>query len=243
MIELVDVWFLLGTLGMTVGTVYPLWRLATERRYGSHYAVLAAVTGVAAVAYLSMALGTGKVQTGGSTLYLPRYLDWLVTTPLLVLYLGMLCRPERKVYAALVGVDVLVIGSGVVAGLLAAPYNYVAYLVGCVAYVGLLYLLLSVLPRQATLHGDRVDAVFTKLRNLTVVLWTLYPVVWILGPLGVGLLQTGTEVMVVTYLDLISKVGFVFMAVNGSDALDQLRTGAALADPADAGDERAPAAD
>jgi sensory rhodopsin len=243
MMDLTAVWFWLGTLGMAVGTVFPLWRLATERRYSRHYAVLASVTGFAALAYLAMAFDLGKVQVGEAALFLPRYIDWLVTTPLLVLYLGMLCRPDRKVYAALVGVDVLVIGSGVVAGLLSKPYSYVAYLVGCVAYVGLLSLLLAVLPRQATLHGDRVSAVFTKLRNLTVVLWTIYPVVWILGPLGVGLLQTGTEVMVVTYLDLISKVGFVFMAVNGSDALDQLRTGAALADPARESDERAPAAD
>ncbi|MFC7082559.1 bacteriorhodopsin [Halorussus caseinilyticus] len=230
MMDLTPVWFWLGTLGMAVGTAFPLWRLAAERRYGTYFGVLAGVTGFATVAYLSMALGLGSVQVGDAELFLPRYVDWLVTTPLLVLYLGMLCRPERRVYAALVGVDVLVIGAGVVAGLVPTPYNYVAYLVGCVAYMGLLYLLLAVLPRQATLLGDRVTAVFTKLRNLTVVLWTLYPVVWILGPLGVGLLQVGTEVMVVTYLDLTSKVGFVFMAVNGADALDQLRTGAALAD-------------
>ncbi|UPW00872.1 bacteriorhodopsin [Halorussus gelatinilyticus] len=230
---LTSMWFWLGALGMAVGTAFPLWRLATDRRHTTYYAVLAGVTGFAAAAYLAMALGIGKVAVGDAALFLPRYLDWLVTTPLLVLYLGMLCRPERKTYLALVGVDVLVIGSGVVAGLLSAPYSYVAYLVGCVAYVGLLYLLLRVLPRQATLHGDRVSAVFTKLRNLTVVLWTIYPVVWILGPLGLGLLHVGTEVMVVTYLDLISKVGFVFMAVNGADALDQLRTGAALADAGD----------
>jgi sensory rhodopsin len=241
--DLTVAWFWLGALGMAVGTVYPLWRFVTDRKYATHYAVLAGVTGFAAAAYLAMAFDVGKVAVGDASLFLPRYLDWLVTTPLLVLYLGMLCRPDRRTYAALVGVDVLVIGSGVAAGLLPEPYGYGAYLLGCVAYVGLLYLLLSVLPRQATLHGDRVSAVFTKLRNLTVVLWTIYPAVWILGPLGVGLLQVGTEVMVVTYLDLISKVGFVFMAVNGADALDQLRTDEALADPADAGDESPALAD
>jgi len=229
-IDLTSVWFLLGTIGMAVGTVPPLWRLVTDPRDRTYYAVLAGVTGFAAVAYLAMYLGVGRIAVGDGVLFVPRYVDWLVTTPLLVLFLGMLCRPERRVYAALVAVDVLVIGAGVAAGLVPSPYGYAAYLVGCVAYVGLLYLLVVVLPRQATLHGDRVDAVFTKLRNLTVVLWTLYPVVWILGPLGVGLLQPGTEIMVVTYLDLISKVGFVAMAVNGAGALDQLRTGAALAD-------------
>ncbi|WP_115862997.1 bacteriorhodopsin [Halorussus litoreus] len=218
--DLTSLWFTLGTLGMAVGTAFPLWRLLAEGRYAKYYAVLATITGVATVAYLSMALGVGEIEVGGASLFLPRYLDWLITTPLLVLYLGMLCRPERRVYLALVVVDVVIIASGVVAGVLPGEYGYAAYLVGCVAYVGLLYLLLSVLPRQSTLQGDRMDAVFTKLRNLTVVLWTLYPVVWLLGPLGVGLLQSGTEIMVVTYLDLISKVGFVTMAVNGADALD-----------------------
>lgn len=220
MMDLTALWFALGTLGMTAGTALPLWRLVVERRRVRYYAVLATVTGVATLAYLSMALGIGEIAVGDASLFLPRYIDWLITTPLLVLYLGMLCRPERRVYLALVAVDVVVIASGVVAGVLPGAYGYAAYLVGCVAYVGLLYLLLSVLPRQATLQGDRVDAVFTKLRNLTVVLWTLYPVVWLLGPLGVGMLQSGTEIMVVTYLDLISKVGFVTMAVNGADALD-----------------------
>ncbi|WP_244605605.1 bacteriorhodopsin [Halorussus marinus] len=233
MIDLTSVWFLLGTIGMAAGTVPPLWRLATDPRDRAYYAVLAGVTGFAAVAYLAMFFDIGRIPVGEGVLYVPRYVDWLVTTPLLVLFLGMLCRPDRRIYTALVGVDVVVIGAGVAAGLLPDPYGLAAYVVGCVAYVGLLYLLVVVLPQQATLHGDRVDAVFTKLRNLTVVLWTLYPVVWILGPLGAGLLQPGTEIMVVTYLDLISKVGFVAMAVNGADALDQLRTGAALADSAE----------
>lgn len=220
MTDLSTMWFLLGTLGMAVGTVLPVWRYLRDGRHRRYYAVLATVTGFAALAYLAMALNVGRISVGDASLFLPRYVDWLVTTPLLVLYLGMLCRPERRVYVSLIVVDVLVIGAGVVAGVLPSPYNYAAYLIGCVAYVGLLYQLLSVLPEQATLHGDRVDAVFTKLRNLTVVLWTLYPVVWLLGPLGTGLLQPGTEIMVVTYLDLISKVGFVAMAVNGADALD-----------------------
>jgi len=232
--ELTAAWFWVGTLGMAVGTVLPLARLVGQRRHRTYYAVLAAVTGVATLAYLAMALGVGEIRTGGGSLFVARYLDWLVTTPLLVLYLGLLCKPSRRVYLALVGVDVAVIGSGVVAGLTVPPNSYAAYLFGCVAYLGLLYLLLVVLPRQSSLDDDRVAATFTKLRNLTVVLWTLYPVVWILGPLGVGVLQSQTDVMVVAYLDLISKVGFVVMAVNGSDALDALH-----ADSASAGASRA----
>ncbi|WP_135828427.1 bacteriorhodopsin [Halorussus halobius] len=229
--DLTAAWFWVGTVGMAAGTLLPLARLVVRDRHRRYYAVLAAVTGVATLAYLAMALGLGEVTSANGSLFVPRYLDWLVTTPLLVLYLGLLCEPSKRVYVALVVVDVAVIGSGVVAGLIAPPASYVAYLFGCVAYLGLLYLLLVVLPRQSSLDDDRVAATFTKLRNLTVVLWTLYPVVWILGPLGVGLLQTQTDAMVVAYLDLISKVGFVVMAVNGTDALDALDAQSASAGP------------
>lgn len=43
-----------------------------------------------------------------------------------------------------------------------------------------------------------------------------------LGPLGPGVLQYADEGLVVAYLDPISKVGFVVMALNGRDALADL---------------------
>ncbi|MFB6123167.1 MAG: bacteriorhodopsin [Haloferacaceae archaeon] len=225
--NLTVVWYLIGAVGMAIGAALASWRFVTDPPRRRYYAVLALIPGIAAAAYAAMALGLGQVATPNGQMLLPRYVDWLLTTPLLVLYLGLLCDPGRRVYVALVVVDVVIIGSGVVAGLLPRPLGWVSFGVGSLAYVGLLYLLLSVLPRQAALDHDRVDAVFTKLRNLTVVLWTLYPVVWVLSPLGLGLLQTSTEALVVTYLDLLSKVGFVIIALNGSDALRSLSTAAA----------------
>ncbi|RLM52978.1 bacteriorhodopsin, partial [Halorubrum sp. Atlit-26R] len=68
----------------------------------------------------------------------------------------------------------------------------------------------------------RVRAVFGTLRNITVVLWTLYPVVWLLAPTGFGVLTPATEMLVFVYLDVVSKVGFVVVAVAGADALDRL---------------------
>lgn len=54
------------------------------------------------------------------------------------------------------------------------------------------------------------------------VLWTLYPVVWLLAPTGFGLLTPATEMLVFVYLDIVSKVGFVVVAVMGADALNRL---------------------
>jgi len=57
---------------------------------------------------------------------------------------------------------------------------------------------------------------------VTVVLWTLYPVVWLLAPVGFGLMTPGTEMMVIVYLDVITKVGFAILALMGQDALDDI---------------------
>lgn len=153
-------WLLLGAIGMALGTVPSLWYWYRESRYRRYYGVLAAVTGITALAYVVTVFGIGRLAVGETVLFVPRYLDWLLTTPLLVAYLAMVCRPERRVHVALVAADVLVIGFGVLAGLLDGTASWLAYLAGVVAYLGLLYLLGRTLPRQARVATDRVRAVF-----------------------------------------------------------------------------------
>jgi sensory rhodopsin len=216
-------WFWVGAVGMAIGTTFPLGDYLRNPSHGRYDAVLAGVTGFAAVAYVLMALGIATYEVGGETIYIARYADWLVTTPLLVLYLGMLAETRLRTVLALLALDVLVIGAGVGAALTPTVEKWVLYAVGCVAFLGLLYGLLRTLPASFGEEPDpRVEATFTTLRNLTVVLWTLYPVVWLLAPTGIGILQPEMEAIVVVYLDFISKVGFVAFAVVGADAIDRL---------------------
>jgi len=228
-------WFWVGAAGMTLGTVPPVVDALRNPQRARYDAVLAAVTGVAAVAYTLMALGIGEQTVGGHAVHLARYADWLVTTPLLVLYLCLLCRPGRRTYVTLVALDAAVIGAGVGAALTPTAQRWAFYAVGCVAYLGLLYGLLVSLPRALGDDADsRVAATFTVLRNLTVVLWTLYPAVWLLAPTGVGVLQPEMEAIVVVYLDFISKVGFVAYAIVGIDAVDRIvSAGSSAPAPAD----------
>jgi sensory rhodopsin len=215
------VWLWIGAVGMVLGTLPPLWRLVSDPKNREYYAILTAITGIAAVAYVVMALGFGSVRVGGEEVVLARYVDWLLTTPLMVLYLGLLGRCGTRVYASLVAADVVVIAGGVAADVLDGAAAAVAFGVASLAFVVLVYLLIVVVPRRVALHEESV-VTFTKLRNLTVVLWSLYPVVWLLSGSGFGLLLPATENVVVVYLDFISKVGFVAIAVNGTRSLDAL---------------------
>mgnify|MGYP006299163091 FL=1 len=213
------VWLWLGLAGMTAGTIPTAYQLLTNDENRHLSAVLFGVTGIAALAYLAMALGYGIVEVGGTAIDVVRYVDWLLTTPLIVLYLGLLSQPGSRVLGALVVVDAVVVLAGVAATALGGVVGYAFFGVGTVAYLVLVALLVWTLPRRASFDTPRQAASFTTLRNLTVVVWTLYPVVWLLAPTGVGLLLPDTQVLVLTYLDLVSKVGFVAVAVRGMSAL------------------------
>jgi bacteriorhodopsin len=68
--------------------------------------------------------------------------------------------------------------------------------------------------QQAEQHHPRSKKAFRKLVTVHVVLWTLYPVVWILASTGFEVLNQTGETAGYTLLDLASKVGFGFLSLN-----------------------------
>ena len=217
-------WAWIGAVGMIAGTLPSLWLWYRRPSEWAYFATLGGVTGIAALAYVAMGFDVGNVATAGGVLPVARYADWLLTTPLLILYLALLAQPSRQVIVALIAVDIVVIAGGIVAVVTAGFLSWAAFGVATLAYVGLVYGLLAVLPKSAASQPDRVRAVFGTLRNITVVLWTLYPVVWLLAPTGLGLLTVSTEMLVFVYLDFVSKVGFAVVAVASADAIRYVDT-------------------
>jgi len=222
MILPVEQWAYVGAIALAAGTVPSVYYLLGDPDNKLYYGILAAITGIASVSYTLTALGIGTIPVDGATFYAPRYIDWLLTTPLLILYMALLCKPGKQLYSLLIGLDIALILFGVAAIFTDGALSFVLFGAGCVAYLGLAYLLVVELPAKADFENDRVAMVFTKLRNVTVVLWTMYPVVWLLAPVGFGFLLPSTEMLVIVYLDIITKVGFAIFALLGRDALDPL---------------------
>jgi sensory rhodopsin len=221
MIGSAETWAALGAVGMALGTLPPVWGLRTDPAHRREYLTLFGVTAVAAVAYTFMAFGIGDISVGavGTELSVPRYVDWLITTPLILLFLTMLGDTGRGPLARLVVADIALLVLGGIAVALAGPARWVAFGAGVGCFGILVYDLLRRLPRQTTFPNDRVRGLFVTLRNLTVVLWTLYPVAWLLAPTGIGLLTRDMTMLVIAYLDLVSKAAFVALAVDGMAAL------------------------
>lgn len=75
--------------------------------------------------------------------------------------------------------------------------------------------------QQAEQRHPRSKKAFRKLVTVHVVLWTLYPVVWMLAGTGFGVLNQTGETFGYTVLDLASKVGFGFLSLNTLKQIEQ----------------------
>jgi bacteriorhodopsin len=202
-----------------------------NRRRQEFYIVTIFITAIAFVNYLSMALGFGltTIEIGGEELpiYWARYTDWLFTTPLLLIDLGLLAGADRNQLASLVGLDVLMIGTGAIAtlstaGVLLGPVGdrLIWWGVSTGFLLVLLYLLFGTLTERANRLPNEARSTFSTLRNLIVVIWLVYPVWWLLGTEGLGIIRLYPETAGFMVLDLVAKVGFGIILLSSREVLD-----------------------
>lgn len=214
-------WFALGGVGMLVGTLALAagFRLVPRSNW-RRYSILVAVPAIAVGAYAPMALGLGGVETqSGGTVFSLRYLDWLLTTPLHVLYLGLLAGAARRSIGQAIALMALTIVLGFSGAVVSGVAGWGLFALGGVAFLGVIYHTYADFAVAAGERDELTGALYRKLRSFVVVLWLLYPVIWVLAPAGLGLLNVGTYVLVISYLDVVSKVGFGLIALSGQLAV------------------------
>ncbi|CAN5249614.1 MAG: bacteriorhodopsin [Actinomycetota bacterium] len=230
------VWLSIGTVGMALGTVaFILMGLRAPQGSRYFFVITASITLIAFISYLVMTTGQGSTiltTADGETreFYWARYIDWLLTTPLLLLDLALLAliRPGQSagLISGIIGLDVLMILTGLGAGFSTNAFlQVVLFLISTAALVAVLYLVVTRLLQAARGRSPAVARVFNTLAGLTVVLWAFYPVVFLLGSEGFGAVGITTEIFVFMVLDLLAKVGFGFLLLTSRDALSDLTGG------------------
>lgn len=210
-----------GALAMFAGTLIYFWLGRNVAVYEQNFFIMTiSITVIAATAYLAMAMGMGRLTIGGEEVMVVRYVDWLLTTPLIIALLGILANANRSLIATLIGVDIYMITASALGTLSSSLFvSLVWFGIGTVAYLVFLYLLLGALSSAADEMPSDVSGMYTKLRNLTIVLWSIYPVVWVLSGNGFGVLPpVGAEAGFVA-LDVLSKVVFGYILLSSHETL------------------------
>jgi bacteriorhodopsin len=193
-------------------------RMRAEDR--SHMAKALFVNLIAACSYFAMASGQLDFHVGTShDAQMPRYIDWLVTTPLLLLSLLVVALPGVHHFArqrertaligTVLGTQAFLILTGIFASLSATPsIKWTWFAISSVAQLVLYWLLFVKVRQEADAHGGENVAVYKRMAVFLTAWWFLYPVAWALGPQGFDLWGESGDALVFTVLDIVAKVVF-----------------------------------
>jgi len=168
-----------------------------------------------------------------------RYLTWALSTPMILLALGLLADVDRGSLFTVIAADIGMCITGLAAALVTSSYllRWAFYLISCAFFAVVLYALLTEWADAATAAGT--DEIFDTLRVLTVVLWLGYPIVWALGVEGLAVVQSvGLTSWAYSALDILAKYVFAFLllrwvAANESSVAFGSSDGTRTAAPAD----------
>lgn len=233
--------FWVGFVGMAAGTLYFLVeRNSLAPEYRSTATVAALVTFVAAIHYYFMKQAVGESGLLSEINGFPteiRYINWLVTTPLLLikfpLLLGLKGGKGRSLLTKLVIADIIMIIGGYIGESsinLAGGFTQLglwAYVVGCIAWFYIIYLLFTNVTKAAEDKPAPIRKALLQMRLFILIGWAIYPVGY-----AVTLFAPGIEVQLVreliyNFADLINKVGFgliAFFAVKTMSATKNLKS-------------------
>ncbi len=158
--------------------------------------------------------GSGVTVDGTVSLW-GRYLTWALSTPFILLALGLLAGSNiTKIFTAIV-FDIGIMVTGLAAALTTSShlFRWFWYAISCTFFVVVLYILLVEWPEDAKAAGT--TDIFNLCRNLTVVLWIGYAVWWAIGNEGLAIIESvGVTSWGYSAFDIVAKYVFSFLVIN-----------------------------
>ena len=191
------------------------------------------------MAYFAMLSGQGWTAIAGCRqFFYARYADWLITTPLLILLLGLVAGAGVDVVAGAIGSDgvfnfyfyslncplniplavVYIIASYMGSVSVVTTVKWFWFLISIAGIAGVLVHFAVVFKRAADSKGSEFSQLYGKLAWLSILVWLAYPIVWLFSE-GFASTSVSFEVCAYSILDIFSKVVLCFMVLSAHDTL------------------------
>lgn len=221
---------MLGFVAMAAGTFWFFMErndLKPELRQIATYA--AVITFIASIMYYVMKdvvkFPGGEITAADVDATLPlRYIDWLITTPLLLVSFALvvaMAGPLKKgMLLKLVVADIVMIVTGYLGeiGEPGSAGNYAFFIVSTLAWLYIVYVVFSVKLPGAEAHIQRA---VTAMKWFVIAGWAIYPIGTAtqefieLGG-GDASLAIGIAAIIYVIADVLNKVGFGLVAVRAA---------------------------
>ena len=142
-----------------------------------------------------------------------RYIDWIITTPLMLIKFPLLLglgRRGRTFLIRLVSLDLLMIVSGFFGELMDSDplFHFGLFGIGIACWLGILYLLLTSTSNLPDRFPDYVRKGVKAMVWFVLIGWSIYPLGYILPSIGLG---EEARSLVYNVGDVINKVGLALI--------------------------------
>lgn len=151
--------------------------------------------------------------------YWARYVDWSVTTPLLLLDLALLAGLSGANILVAVVADVIMVVTGLFAAYGGADgQKWGWYAWACIAYLVIVYQLASNGRAAVASKDSKTKAFYGAIAGFTLILWTIYPIIWGIAD-GGRMVGLDAEIIAYAVLDVLAKPVFGFWLLFTHDSM------------------------
>jgi bacteriorhodopsin len=171
------------------------------------------VIATAALAYYAKCSGLGELNMFGME-HVPivRYLDWILTTPIMLSELCHIGHAADETYDMVIGCDLLMLSCGIASALIPASSKSteknIFFFAGSIFFAIMVFVLHRDVANGTAQHlSPPIQALFQNLSILTISAWSVYPLVCGLGRAHLGVISVPAEDTLICVLDMVSKIG------------------------------------
>lgn len=210
------------------------FRVPVQKRL--FHILTAFITAFATLSYFAMATGDGnsfsrnvkyehpkgmdpiKHETYRQVFW-ARYVDWAITTPLLLLDLAFLAGMNGANMLVTIVADVLMVLTGLFAAFgrnKGQKWGY--YFMGIAAFLVVIYQLVVPGRKSVLARDSKTSKFYTSIAAFTLIIWSIYPIAWAIGD-GARKISVDTEVVIYAILDILAKPVFGFWLLLTHDRL------------------------
>jgi len=230
LLVITQAFFMLGFVAMAAGTLYFVLErgdLKPEHRIAATYAAI--ITFVAAIMYWTMTgvvnFGEAAATAGDVSATVPlRYIDWLITTPLLLVEFGLIVAiagaATKGFVTRIVIADIIMIATGYLGeiGMEGDMSTIVWFVISSLAW---LYIVYAVFQVKIAGMPDYAASAVKIMRRFVMLGWAIYPIGTATEEfmkLNEADVSAAIAIAAIVYViaDVLNKVGFGMVAVKAA---------------------------
>lgn len=218
------------------------WSMTRPRSQRIFYYIMAAINAVAFISYFTMGSNLGWAgidvqfirdddEVGGLTrqIFWVRYVEWFITSTLILLALLLSARAPRPHILWLIFLDWVMVICGLVAALTHSGYKWAYFTFAALAMLYILYNLLFDAKKHARFLGADIGKAYTTCSSYIALIWLLYPIAFGVCE-GGNVISPDSEAIFYSILDFFSKIVFGLLFLSAHKAIDPYRQGLHIRD-------------